>query len=217
MQIFALIPANLIPANLKPVVSLEGFILWLRWTVFTWLAFLISLLFVKIGEEGDIWVVESLLGGGLIGLAQWQVLRPYLPGAHRWIVASALGWGALTLFHIGTVGWIVPGTANLWLRGLLGILYGGYAGLALGASQWLAIRQQVAQAWRWIPLSSGSWAVAIALGWLIGGGLRATSHLFVSEVIGLGVAWGAIAALSGLGIVGLLQSPDKSDRFTHEA
>ncbi len=206
MQIFSL-------ANFKPVVSsvvsTAGLILWFRWTVFTWLAFLVSLLFIKVGEEGDIFLAESLLGGGLIGLAQWQVLRPYLPGAHRWIVASALGWGALTLFHIGTVGWIAPGTSNLWIRGVSGIFYGGYAGLALGTSQWLAIRHQVAQAWRWMPLSSGIWAGAIALGWLIGGGLRAASHLYISEVIGLMVAWGAIAALSGLAIVGLLQAPDR--------
>jgi hypothetical protein len=66
------------------------------------------------------------------------------------------------------------------------------------------MRQQVVQAWRWIPLSAGIWAVAIALGWLVGGGLRAISHLFISEVIGLMVAWGAVAALSGLGMVGML-------------
>ncbi|MEM9948295.1 MAG: hypothetical protein AAF810_19845 [Cyanobacteria bacterium P01_D01_bin.36] len=199
--------------GLKPVALKEGAILLVGWTVLTWLAFVCSLLFIEVGERSDLSLLEGLLGGGLIGLAQWQMLRfscgessatPW-KSSHRWLVASVLGWGTLTLFHVGALGWMAPGSAhNLFFRSLLGLVYGGYVGAGLGIAQWLAIRKQVAGAWRWVPLSSGTWAVAIALGWLVGGCLRAVSHLFISEVVGLLVAWGAIAILSGLGIVGLM-------------
>lgn len=190
--------------GLNPIALLDRMTLWLGWTGLTWLAFLLSLLFVEVGEKSDISLADGFLGGLLIGLAQWQVIRPYLHNAYRWIIVSALSWGALALFHIGAIGWMAPGTPSLLIRGTVGLFYGGYVGVVIGMGQWWVIRKQVKQAWRWIPLTSGIWGMAIALGWLIGGGLRAASNLFISEVIGLMLAWGAIAALSGLGIVGLM-------------
>ena len=207
--------------GLRAVPIKAGATLWLGWTGLTWLAFVGSLLFVEVGERSDLSLLEGVLGGGLIGLAQWQTLRfafkhgsqVYWKRSHRWLAASVLGCGGLTLFHVGALGWMAPGTQNLFYRSLFGVLYGGYVGAGLGVAQWLAIRQQVSQAWRWVPLSSGIWAMAIALGWLIGGCLRAVSHLLISEVVGLMVAWGAIAALSGIGIVGLFyQAPTKTTR-----
>lgn len=187
--------------------------LWMSWTGLTWLAFVSSLLLVEVGERSDVSLVEGTIGGVLVGLAQWLALRGHLPNAARWMVATVVSWGALTLFQIGALGWMAPGTSNLFFRGVLGLLSGGYVGVGLGVGQWLAIRTQVNEAWRWVPLNGGIWAVAIALGWLIGGGLRLASNLFVSEVIGLMVAWGAIAALSGIGIVGMLYQTQSSEIF----
>lgn len=189
-----------------PAVLRDGTALWLGWSGLTWLAFLVSLLFVEVGEKSDISGLEGLIGGTFVGLAQWLMLRPHLQAAYRWIVLSAFSWGTLAFLHIGAVGWMAPNTPNLVLRGLFGLSHGSYVGLVLGVAQWGIMRHQVVQAWRWIPLSAGIWAVAIALGWLIGGGLRAISHLFISEVVGLIVAWGVVATLSGLGIVGMLQA-----------
>lgn len=190
--------------GLKPLAILNGVTLWLGWAGLTWLAFLVSLLFIEIGEKNDVSVLDGLLGGFIVGLAQWQVLRVHLSGVRCWIMVSTLSWGGLALFPIGAVGWITPSTSDLVSRMLQGAFYGGYVGLVLGLAQWWMIRRQVALAWRWVPLNSGIWSVAIACGWLFGGELRAVSGLFVSDVIGLVVAWGAIAALSGLGIVSLL-------------
>ncbi|MGC1306777.1 MAG: hypothetical protein WA885_06080 [Phormidesmis sp.] len=190
--------------GIKPISLLDSIALWLEWTGLTWLAFWVSLLFIEVGEKGDISLVDGLVGGGLIGLSQWQVLKAYVRRAHYWIVASTLSWGAFALLHIGAIGWMAPGSPNLAVRGVLGVVYGGYVGLLLGLGQWMVIRQQVVRAWRWIPLNAGVWAVAIALGWLVGGGLRMASNLFVSEVVGLVVSWGAIAALSGIGMVTML-------------
>ncbi|MEL7329373.1 MAG: hypothetical protein AAGJ69_05970 [Cyanobacteria bacterium J06559_1] len=95
--------------GLKAVPLVEGLTLWLGWTGLTWLAFGCSLLFVEVGERSDLSRVEGVIGGLLVGGAQWWMLRSHLPKPHRWLVATVLGWGALTLFHIGALGWMAPG------------------------------------------------------------------------------------------------------------
>ena len=190
--------------NLRPVDIVDGTILWLSWTGLTWLAFLLSLLFVEIGETGEVLWLEAWLGGALVGACQGLVLRVYLRSSYRWMVATGVSWSVLCLLHLGAVAWVAPGTPNLLLRGVFGVLYGSYVGLGLGLGQWWAMRAQVIHAWRWVPLSAGIWAVSIAIAWIAGGLLRLFSGLFLGEVVGLVMGWGAIAALSGIGIVGLL-------------
>lgn len=180
--------------------------LWTAWTGLTWLAFGLSLLFIEVGETGEVGWLEAMIGGCLVGMGQWLSLRPYLRKSYRWAIATGLSWGFLCLLHLGAIGWVVPQTPNLLLRAIFGILYGSYVGLGLGIGQWWVLRPKVAQAWRWIPLNVGIWAVGIAFAWAIGGGLRAASGLFIGEVVGLVAGWGAIAALSGIAIVGLLYS-----------
>ena len=192
----------------------EGLGLWVRWCGMTWLAFGVSLLFIEVGDRTDISVLNALAGGALVGFAQWLVIRPYVTEAYRWIGATALSWGLLALFDIGAIGWVAPSTLSFLIRALCGLMYGGYVGLVLGLGQWWIIRRQVSRAWRWIPLMAGIWAVAIAFGWLLGGMLRLASNLYVSEVMGLVVAWGAIAVLSGIAVVGILNPQDsKPQRF----
>lgn len=65
--------------------------LWAGWTALTWLAFLFSLLFIEIGEQGDVSVADGLLGGALVGFAQWRMLPSPLRDGHRWARASLLG------------------------------------------------------------------------------------------------------------------------------
>ena len=194
--------------GLEPTPLVKGVRLWLGWTGLTWLAFLMSLLFIEVGERSDVSGIDGLLGGALIGTGQWLMLKAHVQGAYRWITVSALSWGALAFFRIGAIGWMASeapfDTGGLFLRGVFGIFYGGYVGVFLGVGQWWVMRSHIVRAWRWIPLSAGIWAVAIALGWQIGGALRATSRLFVGEVVGLMVAWGAIALLSGMGIAGMV-------------
>lgn len=191
-------------ADLAPVSLLEGFTLWFGWTGLTWLAFALSLAVVEVGERGDISLVEGLFGGGLVGFAQWLMIRPHLVRSHRWIIVTALSWAALALLHIGAVGWIAPNTLNLLVRVLFGLFYGFYVGLVLGVGQWWAMRRDVVKAWRWILLSAGIWAVAIAFGWLFGGGLRLITQLFVADVVGLALAWAIVAALTGIALVGMV-------------
>ncbi len=195
--------------DLQPAALVEALKLWCAWSGLTWLAFGVSLLFIEIGERKEISVVDGLIGGALVGLAQGWVLRSHLRHASQWMLVSALSWGAVALFQLGAIGWMAPETLSLWIRAIMGLVYGTYVGAGLGAAQWWVMRKQVVQAWRWVPWTSGIWAVAIALGWTIGGELRIVSNLFVSEVVGLGLAWGAIATLSGLAIVRLLYSKQR--------
>lgn len=194
--------------RLEPIPFGKGVRLWLGWTGLTYLAFLLSLLFIEVGERSDVSGIDGLLGGALLGIGQWLMLRAHMQGAYRWITVSTLSWGALAFFRIGAIGWMATETPfdtdGLFLRGVFGLFYGGYVGVLLGLGQWWVMRSHIIRAWRWIPLTGGIWAVAIALGWQIGGALRAASHLFVGEVVGLMVAWGAIALLSGMGIAGMV-------------
>jgi uncharacterized membrane protein (Fun14 family) len=196
--------------DIHPMFWLDGLTLWVTWAGLTWFAFMVSLVFIEIGEKSELSWLDSLIGGGLVGLVQGWILRPHIRQAYLWLGASLLSWSALWMLHIGVIGWMAPATPNLLVRAFFGLLYGGYGGAFVGIGQWWVLRRQVAQAWQWIPLNICIWALAIAFGWVIGGGLRAISNLFVSEVLGLSVAWGAIATLSGLGIVGLLNRyPDR--------
>ena len=193
--------------NLQPQDITAGATLWAIWAGLTWAAFALSLLFIEVGETGEVPWFKAAIGGCLIAAGQWLAIRPHLHRPHRWLISTAAVWTSLCLLHLGAVGWIAPSTSNPLLRSVLGILYGSYVGLGVGIGQWWALKSQISQVWRWIPLSAGLWAVGIAFAWLIGGLLRAASGLFLGEVIGLLVGWGAIATLSGLGIVGLLYSP----------
>ena len=203
--------------NLQPAEVTTGALLWIGWTGATWLAFALSLLFIEVGETGEVSWLEAALGGCWVGVSQWFVLKPYLRYPTRWIVATVASWLLLGLLHLGAVGWVAPGTPSLLLRGMFGILYGSYVGLGLGLGQWWVLRSQTNQAWRWIPLNAGIWAIGIAFAWITGGLLRAASGLFLGEVIGLLMGWGAIAILSGLSIVSLLyqnKSGDKLKRYS---
>ncbi|PZO23463.1 MAG: hypothetical protein DCF25_00030 [Leptolyngbya foveolarum] len=198
--------------NWQPEDIKAGALLWISWTGSTWLAFALSLLFIEIGETGEVSWLEAALGGTLVGAGQWFVLRPHLRHPARWMIATVTSWILLGLLHLGSVGWAAPGTPSLLLRSVSGVLYGSYLGLGLGLGQWWVLRSQVNQAWRWIPLSAGIWGTGIAFAWLIGGLLRTASGLFLGEVVGLLVGWGAISALSGIGIVGLLYGDQQGDQ-----
>ncbi|WP_017306555.1 hypothetical protein [Spirulina subsalsa] len=57
---------------------------------------------------------------------------------------------------------------------------------------------------QWIILNSLGWGLALAVGWLVGGGLRSLTQVFFSEIIGLGVTWLTIGGITGLAMIALL-------------
>lgn len=191
----------------KPVDLVRlGFIVWLQWILATFGGFLISLLWIQVGERPDLGFISGLVGGSIIGIGQFLVLRQYLSFAYLWIGINALTWAFLSLVGVGVMGWIVPrGMENLTLRMFYGLLEGTTVGIFLGGTQWLFLRQQIPQAWRWIVTSIISWAVSLAMGWIAGAVFRGITGIFLGEVIGLAIAWFFLAILTGVAMVWLLE------------
>ncbi len=55
---------------------------------------------IGVGSLGPvlIWILIYTVGGALIGLLQWPVLRRKVKRAGWWVLASALGWGLTPVF-----------------------------------------------------------------------------------------------------------------------
>ncbi|MEH1848546.1 MAG: hypothetical protein V7L25_27170 [Nostoc sp.] len=167
----------------------------LLWTLATFGGFLLSLLLIEVGEKPDVGVVEAAIGGFAIALPQGYLLKEpifYI----RWILSSLLGWSIITFIGIGAVGWIVPSTQIFPVRILSGVIYGALGGFGIGLAQWLAIPQPMA--WRWIFVSSASWAVAVPVGSAVGLILHRLTHLFFGEVMGLAITWLLVGILTGM-------------------
>ncbi|MEH2348317.1 MAG: hypothetical protein V7K55_09990 [Nostoc sp.] len=167
----------------------------LLWTLATCGGFLLSLLFVEIGEKPDVGVIEAAIGSIAIALPQGCLLKEPV-FCIRWILSSLLGWSIITAIGIGAVGWIVPSTQILPMRILSGAIYGALGGLGIGLAQWLAIPQPMA--WRWIFVSSASWAVAVPVGSAVGMILHRLTQLFLGEVMGLAITWLLVGILTGM-------------------
>ncbi|MHC5595131.1 MAG: hypothetical protein ACYTXC_04060 [Nostoc sp.] len=167
----------------------------LLWTLATFGGFLLSLLLIEVGEKSDVGIVEAAIGGFALALPQGCLLKEPIFRI-RWILSSLLGWSMITAIGIGAVGWIVPSSEILPLRILSGVIYGALGGLGIGLAQWLAILQPMA--WRWIFVSSVSWAVAVPVGSTVGMILHRLTQLFLGEVIGLAITWLLVGILTGM-------------------
>ncbi|BAY12104.1 hypothetical protein [Calothrix sp. NIES-2098] len=175
----------------------------LRWTLATFSGFLVSLLFIEIGEKPDLGVVQAAIGGLAIASAQSLILRQ-TSFYGKWVFFTVVGWIAIAVIGVGVVGWIVPTTQLLPMRILTGAFYGVIGGFVIGLAQWLAIYQSVPLAWRWIFISAVSWAIAIPIGSAIGIVLRQLTQVFLGEVIGLAIAWLIFSILTGMNAYKLL-------------
>ncbi|MBW4675015.1 MAG: hypothetical protein KME52_13595 [Desmonostoc geniculatum HA4340-LM1] len=169
----------------------------LLWALATFAGFLLSLLLIEVGEKPDIGVVQAAIGGFAIALPQGFLFKQPIV-CIRWILSTLLGWSIITAIGIGGLGWIVPSTQFLPLRILHGAIYGGLGGLGVGLTQCLAIFQPVSVVWRWIFVSSASWAIAIPFGSAVGIVLRRFTQLFLGEVIGLAITWLLVGILTGI-------------------
>jgi hypothetical protein len=58
-----------------------------------------------------------LFTGGIIGLAQWLVLRKRVPRAGWWILANVLGWGVSALFSRVLDLWVLGAPALVTVVG----------------------------------------------------------------------------------------------------
>ncbi len=185
---------------------------WWQWVGCNIGGFLFSLVLIEIGERTDINIFEGMLGGAVIGIAQSFALRKKFRGRAWWVFVNIVSWGLLAITGIGAIGWMAPKTQIIPLRIVYGILNGTLAGGGIGFAQWLLLKRQIPQAWRWILAMSMAWAIGLAIGWTFGGVLRLATGLFLGDVIGLGIAWSVVGGITGIALIILLRDAVFGDR-----
>lgn len=156
-------------------------------------------------------IVGGMGEGAVLGLAQWLVLRRFLPGIKRahWVGATAIG--ALIAWVIG-MGMANLGPAlfdaNLALFVLLAITCGIVFLLTMGGAQWLVLRRHVSKAWRWIVANAVAWPLGVAVPVvgmaLVPDGATAAVMLVVGIASGIGMGL-VVGAVTGVALVRLLR------------
>ena len=152
-----------------------------------------------------------VMPGLIVGVAQWLVLRRYLPYAGWWILASALGWilGSIVMLTIyGIIDQILG--IRLPSRILSPVVISTLYGAALGAAQWLVLRGHTQRAGWWVLIS----VVGGAVGWAVGvacpgipfgsAALSFAPRWAVNGAVTNGVAWAVNGAVTGIALVWLL-------------
>ncbi|MGE5138828.1 MAG: hypothetical protein ACM3JD_05140 [Rudaea sp.] len=100
-------------------------------------------------------VLALALTGAVLGVAQWLILRRYLPGIGWWVLATAVGYA---IPFSGLVENLLPNFGRV--TGLLLFLV---AGGVIGIGQWLVLRSKLRDAYWWAVLTPLAWALAYGL------------------------------------------------------
>jgi serine/threonine-protein kinase len=106
-------------------------------------------------------LLSGLIGGTVVGAAQWLLLRRRLPNALGWIAASAIGWA---------IGWAVGGIVAV--AAFYQIIIGAVGGACAGIAQWQVLQRHVPDSFWWIVASATGWAA----GWAVSDGLFGLGH-----------------------------------------
>ncbi|MCU0569781.1 MAG: hypothetical protein MUF49_24805 [Oculatellaceae cyanobacterium Prado106] len=163
-------------------------------------------------------IIATVLEGGIVGLAQWQVLRQVLHHLtwKQWV--SATTRGAFVAWSLG----ILPSTllslqetndgAPPELSGSamagLAVLMGLVLGSLLGFFQWQSLRQHLPNATRWIPLNAIAWAAGMPVIFAGASSLSAEASLLMIGGMAIMVCLltGAIVGgIHGFGLIWLLR------------
>ena len=168
------------------------------WTVLTGGSFGLSLMLIEVGYKQDVEILAAVLGGLIIASAQALMFRKSILFASLWVLSSFVGWGIIAASGIGALGWFVINTQSIYFRVIYGFIFGALGGLGVGFVQWLAIRQYLPSAWRWILVSCMCWSIGFAVGSSFGLILYRLTQLFIGEVIGLALTWTIVGALSAI-------------------
>jgi len=207
-----------------PGAALSGRRLWRTWLAWTTggeaLGFCVPALVATLtaGSPAAVALPVLLLAGAaegaVLGAAQAHVLRRVLPDLprSRWVAvtsaAAVLAWlvGLLPATLAGTAaGWPVPLLVVLAAAGGVVLL------LSIGTAQWTVLRRHVAGAGRWIAVTAAGWLAGLAAFMLIAPplwhpGQPAVLTAAIGVLAGLVMA-GTVAAVTGLGLVRLLEVP----------
>ncbi len=177
---------------------------YLSWTGVTLIGFLLSLVWVEIGELPDLNILQAMIGATIIGFFQALILSRCFANAWLWIVCTFISWSWMGATSLGVVGWFAPRTELIMIRLTTGLKLGGIAGIWVGLWQWFLLKSVLSKSYLWIFFSSISWSLGLSIGWIIGGILHSITHLFLGEVVGLIVVWVLVGIQTGLALSYLL-------------
>lgn len=206
--------------------SPEAVALWWRWTIWMTIGELVGFAVpavvmtagtvggwsesVQVGAAVAIGAVE----GAVLGLAQLQALRTFLPTINwlHWVVATAIG--AMVAYLLAMIGVALVGAVirPIWIV-VASVLIGAGFLLSLGMPQWMVLR-------RHLP-SSGWWIVANAVAWPLGVAFPFVGLALVPNGspfwvwVGAGIVSGllmgiAVGALTGLALKWLWVERERS-------
>jgi hypothetical protein len=170
----------------------------LVWVIVTGVSGSVSLVTASVVAEGaslalsrDVSLaISGVVGGTVLGLAQWLFLRPAVKGLGAWALATTVGW--LTGLVVAA---LVVRMANLAWGGIIGGTLGGWV---FGLTQWLALRPDGGRRGEWLLVTAVGWSAALIVGMtLLGVSSPNTIRsglvgIAVSEAVG-GVVMGIVA------------------------
>jgi hypothetical protein len=138
-------------------------------------------------------LVLGLIGGLILGVAQWLLLRQIFLDVGWWILATGIAWA------IGDpLGTIIVTIGKQMMPSLLAACIGSAViGTILGFSQWLILRKKFIS-------TSTIWIAATILSLLIGTFIKRIPNLHPALVILIAGVVGA--AITGLTLVWLMQN-----------
>ena len=121
-------------------------------------------------------LVLGLGYGAIIGLAQWIVMKKFIPVSSKWILASTIGTGVP--FVVAVILMETGGAADKWIQSefLSWLLIGVSGGLITGMLQINTLKPHFAKAGWWVFFSALGWGLAwgsqrtgFAASWILGG------------------------------------------------
>lgn len=147
--------------------------LWLWWTLATTVA---GAIVGTLEASGFEFVATIFFTGLLIGIAQWLILRPYIPKAFWWIVVSTLGWTfgqVLVSYYISLFDPLIQflNTLGAWYVFWMNLVIQPIILAIFSAAQFPILRQFVREAHWWILVSA------------LGGALEGASGSTVSYIL----------------------------------
>jgi hypothetical protein len=158
-------------------------------------------------------IVAASVEGTAVGLAQWWVLRHYLPALtwRAWVLATMLGaivaW--MVGMVLGTAGGALFGSGESAAALVIGVALGPVVGALFGLFQWLALRRHVQNAIWWVLANAVAWTAGMILIFVATGIVQENTPMVVVAatwaVSGI-LAGVVVAAIHGLILVRLLQT-----------
>lgn len=147
-----------------------------------------------------------IMTGFVVGIAQWLVLRRYLPYARWWILVSGLGWilgimvgimaREITAPTIELLESVSRPQGVFWLNVVNGTVYGA----VLGVAQWLVLSRHTQRA--------GWWVFASTIGGAVNGGVGAACAVAIpwgGAALPYGAGWAGAGAVTGMVLVWLIE------------